>query len=147
MRGASLLHKACIRNLTTFSIHSYPIRLALVLPTYTCRIVQSFSNHRKSIQPRLQASPYLVSRLASYSYTDTGDKPADPCKAKILQEPELKMKVEDLVSFMEHCQFGMMTTRIASSGLPTSRCMALAAKVRPFPMKRPFCAGTSKEKG
>jgi len=66
--------------------------------------------------------------MASYSNTNTGSKPADPYKQKNLQEPELKEKVEDLVAFMEHCKFGMMTTRIASSGLLASRCMALAAK-------------------
>jgi len=65
----------------------------------------------------------------SFSNTDTGSKPADPYKSKNIQEPELKEKVEDLVKFMESCKFGMMTTRIGSSGLLTSRCMALAAKV------------------
>ncbi len=59
-----------------------------------------------------------------------GDKPADPYKATNLTDPDLKEKVQDLVTFMEYCKFGMMTTRIESSGLLTSRCMALAAKVR-----------------
>ncbi|KAL9032256.1 MAG: hypothetical protein Q9214_008048, partial [Letrouitia sp. 1 TL-2023] len=44
------------------------------------------------------------------------------------QEPELKEKIEDLTNFIEACKFGMMTTRIESSGLLVSRCMALAAK-------------------
>ena len=60
-----------------------------------------------------------------------GDKPADPYKATNLTDPDLKEKVQDLVKFMEYCKFGMMTTRIESSGLLTSRCMALAATVRP----------------
>ncbi|KAL8709423.1 MAG: hypothetical protein Q9220_005806 [cf. Caloplaca sp. 1 TL-2023] len=64
----------------------------------------------------------------SFSNTDTGSKPADPYKATNKTEPELKEKVEDLVAFIEKCKFGMMTTRIGSSGLLTSRCMALAAK-------------------
>lgn len=65
----------------------------------------------------------------SFSNTTVpGDKPADPYKATNLTDPELKEKVQDLVSFMESCKFGMMTTRIESSGLLTSRCMALAAK-------------------
>ncbi|KAL8701429.1 MAG: hypothetical protein Q9201_004913 [Fulgogasparrea decipioides] len=64
----------------------------------------------------------------SFSNADTGDKPADPYKAVNKTEPELKEKVEDLVSFIESCKFGMMTTRIESSGLLVSRCMALAAK-------------------
>ena len=70
--------------------------------------------------------------MASFSNTDTSGKPADPYKAKNIQDPALKEKVEDLNAFIEHCKFGMMTTRIASSGLLTSRCMALAAKVCPF---------------
>ena len=60
-----------------------------------------------------------------------GDKPADPYKATNLTDPDLKEKVQDLVKFMEYCKFGMMTTRIESSGLLTSRCMALAATVCP----------------
>lgn len=69
----------------------------------------------------------------SFSNADTGDKPADPYKATNKTEPELKEKVEDLVAFIERCKFGMMTTRIESSGLLVSRCMALAAKVRRLP--------------
>lgn len=65
----------------------------------------------------------------SFSNTDTGDKPADPYKAVNKTEPELKEKIEDLVNFIESCKYGMMTTRIESSGLLVSRCMALAAKV------------------
>ena len=57
------------------------------------------------------------------------DKPADPYTATNKTEPELKEKVQDLVAFIDSCKFGMMTTRIGSSGLLTSRCMALAAKV------------------
>ncbi|KAK4692693.1 hypothetical protein P7C71_g4561, partial [Lecanoromycetidae sp. Uapishka_2] len=65
-----------------------------------------------------------------FSNTDSipDDKPADPYKAKNLTDPELSEKVQDLVTFIESCKFGMMTTRIESSGLLTSRCMALAAK-------------------
>ena len=66
----------------------------------------------------------------SFSNTETpADKPADPYKAENKTEPELKEKVEDLVNFITSSKFGMMTTRIESSGLLTSRCMALAAKV------------------
>ncbi|KAI4159854.1 MAG: hypothetical protein LQ342_006272 [Letrouitia transgressa] len=64
----------------------------------------------------------------SFSNTDTGDKTADPYKATNKQEPELNEKIEDLTNFIEACKFGMMTTRIESSGLLVSRCMALAAK-------------------
>ena len=65
----------------------------------------------------------------SFSNTDTGSKPADPYKETNISQPDLKEKVEDLIRFMEACKFGMMTTRVESSGLLTSRCMALAAKV------------------
>ena len=65
----------------------------------------------------------------SFSNADTGDKPADPYKDKNLQEVPLKEKVEGLVNFISNCKFGMMTTRIADTGMLTSRCMALAAKV------------------
>ena len=65
----------------------------------------------------------------SFSNADTGDKPADPYKANNLDKPDLKTKVEELSKFIDSCKFGMMTTRIESSGLLTSRCMAVAAKV------------------
>lgn len=69
----------------------------------------------------------------SYSNTDTGSKPADPYTEKNKEEPStLKEKVGDLISFVEKSKFCMMTTRIASSGLLVSRCMALAAKVSVF---------------
>ena len=70
------------------------------------------------------------STMSSFSNTDTGDKPADPYKATNKTKPGIKEKVEDLVNFIEASKFGMMTTRIESSGLLVSRCMALAAKVR-----------------
>jgi len=66
--------------------------------------------------------------MSGFSNTDTGDKPADPYKAKNIDEASLTEKVEDLSSFISSSKFGMMTTRIASSGLLTSRCMALAGK-------------------
>lgn len=73
-----------------------------------------------------------LSRMSSsFSNADVpGDKPADPYKAANKSEPELKEKVEDLRNFVSSCKFGMMTTRIGSSGLLTSRCMAVAAKVQ-----------------
>ena len=65
----------------------------------------------------------------SFSNADTGSKPADPYKEVNASSPDLKTKIEDLVAFIKACKFGMMTTRIGSSGLLTSRCMALAATV------------------
>lgn len=64
----------------------------------------------------------------SYSNADTGSKQADPYKEKNHENPSLKEKVEDLVAFVDKCKFCMMTTRVESSGLLASRCMALAAK-------------------
>ncbi|MCJ1244890.1 BLI-3 blue-light-inducible Bli-3 protein [Trapelia coarctata] len=64
----------------------------------------------------------------SFSNTDTGSKPQDPYKEKNKDETSLREKIEDLVTFMDKCKFAMMTTRIESSGLLVSRCMALAAK-------------------
>jgi len=64
----------------------------------------------------------------STSNTDTGNKPADPYKAANMENPPLAEKVQDLVKFVENCKFCMMTTRIASSGLLVSRCMALAGQ-------------------
>ena len=72
-------------------------------------------------------------RMSQKPFSNTevpSDKPADPYTATNKSEPDLKEKVNDLVTFIESCKFGMMTTRIESSGLLTSRCMALAAKVR-----------------
>jgi hypothetical protein len=69
----------------------------------------------------------------SFSNADTGSKPADPYKAKNLDQPSLKEKVEDLSKFMDSCKFGMMTTRDGKTGALVSRCMALAAKVCSHP--------------
>lgn len=71
----------------------------------------------------------ITASAMSFSNADTGSKPADPYKEENKNDPELKEKVGDLVKFIESCKFGMMTTRIESSGLLVSRCMAVAAKV------------------
>lgn len=65
----------------------------------------------------------------SYSNTDTGDKTADPYKAKNLDQPSLKEKVEGLSTFISNSKFGMLTTRIEGSKLLTSRAMSVAAQV------------------
>ncbi|KAI9737550.1 MAG: BLI-3 blue-light-inducible Bli-3 protein [Cirrosporium novae-zelandiae] len=69
-----------------------------------------------------------MSVQAGFSNADTGSKPADPYKAKNIDEPSLSEKVEDLSHFISGVKFAMMTTRIASSGLLVSRCMGLAAQ-------------------
>jgi len=66
--------------------------------------------------------------MASFSNANTGDKPADPYKEKNLDHVSIKEKIEDLSDFVDACKFGMMTSRDASTGHITSRCMALAAK-------------------
>ena len=68
----------------------------------------------------------------SFSNTDTGSKPADPYKAKSIDDVSIQEKVEDLSKFISSSKFGMMTTRDGSSGQLVSRCMALAAKVASF---------------
>ena len=66
--------------------------------------------------------------MSGFSNTDTGNKPADPYTAKNIQDPELKEKVGDLLSFVDRSKFCMMTTK-TQDGLLASRCMALAARV------------------
>ena len=94
-------------------------------PLYT-----THSRYNKLQYRNFAASSYLKMSQKPFSNTDVpGDKPADPYTAINKSNPDLKEKVDDLVSFIDSCKFGMMTTRIGSSGLLTSRCMALAAKV------------------
>ncbi|TVY35037.1 Protein bli-3 [Lachnellula cervina] len=64
----------------------------------------------------------------SFSNADTGSKPADPYKAKNIDDATIKEKIEGLSEFISASKFGMMTTRHGSSGALVSRCMALAAK-------------------
>ncbi|MCJ1357122.1 MAG: BLI-3 blue-light-inducible Bli-3 protein [Icmadophila ericetorum] len=67
--------------------------------------------------------------MSSFSNAETGNKPADPYKEKNKQDSvSLREKVEGLVAFIDKCKFGMMTTRVESTGQLVSRCMALAAK-------------------
>jgi hypothetical protein len=65
----------------------------------------------------------------SFSNADTGDKAADPYKAKNIDEASIQEKVECLSDFVTACKFGMMTTRDGKTGALLSRCMSLAAKV------------------
>ena len=98
-------------------------------------LLRADNNHTASTTRLLSSHNIASTRTYTMSqkpFSNTevpADKPADPYKATNKSEPELKEKVQDLVSFIESCKFGMMTTRIGSSGLLTSRCMALAAKV------------------
>jgi hypothetical protein len=66
---------------------------------------------------------------SGFSNTDTGSKNADPYTQKNLEEPSLKEKVEDLLTFIDNTKFCLLTTHVADSDLLASRAMALAAKV------------------
>ena len=100
-------------------------------------LTQPSSRHwysTSNLHPKHPIRQFTSTPIVKMSFSNTNvpaDKPADPYKATNLTNPDLKEKVQDLVSFMESCKFGMMTTRIESTGLLTSRCMALAAKVGP----------------
>lgn len=67
--------------------------------------------------------------MAEFSNASTGNQPADPYKAKNLDFPSLKEKVEDLGAFIDKTKFCMLTTQTAGSDLLASRAMSLAAKV------------------
>ncbi|TVY86043.1 Protein bli-3 [Lachnellula willkommii] len=84
----------------------------------------------------------------SFSNADTGSKPADPYKAKNIDEATIQEKIEGLSEFISACKFGMMTTRHGSSGALVSRCMALAAKVRlPHPALLSLTCTNRKQEG
>ncbi len=69
--------------------------------------------------------------MASFSNTDTGDKPPGPYYEKnVDNEVPLKEKIEAVSGFVSSCKFGMMTTRDPSGHKLVSRCMAVAGKVR-----------------
>ena len=76
-----------------------------------------------------------------FSHTDTGDKNPDPYRGKSKDEVSLEEKVTGLSNFISERKFAMMTTRDGKSGMLTSRCMGLAAKVciprRPLPFPHP----------
>ena len=126
MRVLGSLPKSCITPPSTSS----SVRACSLLTRPPFRLYRPTINLQPSHHVRqLSSTPRYTMTFSNT--TVPGDKPADPYKATNLTNPDLKEKVEDLVSFMESCKFGMMTTRIESSGLLTSRCMALAAKVGP----------------
>ncbi|KAI1091176.1 hypothetical protein F5B19DRAFT_459997 [Rostrohypoxylon terebratum] len=67
--------------------------------------------------------------MATFSNTDTGDKPSGPYYEKnVDNDVALKEKVEALTKFISLCRFGMMTTHDVMSGKLVSRCMAVAGK-------------------
>lgn len=70
--------------------------------------------------------------MSGFSNTDTGSKAADPY-TEVNKQTNISAqdKIEALDRFVNACKFGMMTTRDQSSGKLVSRCMAVAAKVKP----------------
>lgn len=88
-----------------------------------------FGSEIKEFQPQTVGTITQPFSMSGFSNTNTGDKPADPYKEKNIDEPSLSEKIEGLSTFTSTIKFGMLTTRIASSGLLTSRCMALAGQV------------------
>lgn len=63
--------------------------------------------------------------------TTSGTQPLDPYKAKSLDEDiPLSQKITDLSTFITEQKFGMLTTKSSDDDLLTSRCMALAGKVK-----------------
>lgn len=126
MRLLGSLSKTIITPPLTSSSSSFRAFSLLIQPS--SRLFPSTITFHPSHQTRQISSTSLYKM--SFSNTSVpADKPADPYKATNLTNPDLKEKVQDLISFIESCKFGMMTTRIESSGLLTSRCMGLAAKV------------------
>ncbi|RAR09096.1 bli-3 protein [Stemphylium lycopersici] len=49
--------------------------------------------------------------MSGFSNADTGSKPADPYTQKNLEEPSLKEKVEDLLTFVDKTKFCLLTTQ------------------------------------
>lgn len=113
-------------------------RLTVIRSQYPSNIVrQTIRRQSPLVTPTRIAIAYSSYRTfssvpirMSFSNTNTGDKPADPYTQKNMDSPELSEKVNDLIAFVEKQKFCMMTTRIESSGMLVSRCMALAAKVQ-----------------
>lgn len=115
--------KPSIARISSFHTSVRPVLTTFAFTHTSCRAEQIPHT------PVLRRSYTTTTPKMSFSNADTGDKPADPYKATNLDTPDLKVKVEELTKFIDSCKFGMMTTRIESSGLLTSRCMAIAAKV------------------
>ncbi|KAL2220699.1 hypothetical protein M432DRAFT_630451 [Thermoascus aurantiacus ATCC 26904] len=66
--------------------------------------------------------------MSSTINTSVGPQPIDPYKAKNFENPPLEQKVNDLVDFISHIKYGMLTTKSSDGDVLTSRCMALAGK-------------------
>ena len=93
-------------------------------------LITRFSRITSQKPPSTRFFTLTFQSKMSFSNADTGDKPADPYKAKNLDEPPLREKVDGLVNFISTSKFGMLTTRAGSTGLLASRAMAVAGQVK-----------------
>ncbi|KAI1802353.1 hypothetical protein F4811DRAFT_405412 [Daldinia bambusicola] len=94
----------------------------LYIQTAINRLPQQYSRY-------ITSKHQFTRRMASFSNTDTGNKPSGPYYNKNIDtDVTLKEKVENLIKFVSSCKFGMMTTRDPTSGKLVSRCMAIAGK-------------------
>jgi len=94
-----------------------------------------------NITPNSPRNLHTTAKM-SEGFSNTNVQNPDPYKQKNKEEPPLKEKVEDLVSFIERCKFCMMSTR-TKDGLIASRCMALAGKVSDITINFQFQVITS----
>lgn len=123
--------RICVAPPPTASLHSLSLLTRPSFRLHRPETTRSITGQSSFSTRNLSTHPTIKMSQKTFSNTEVpSDKPADPYTATNKNEPELKEKVQDLISFIESCKFGMMTTRIESTGLLTSRCMALAGKVR-----------------
>ena len=127
--------KFCLRKPSMFR------QFALISGLRPLHSASLHQGHRLPRPPTSRARP-PTSRTLSYPFNkaakmstgfsnaDTGSKPADPYKDTNKDEPDTEEKIKALSDFVSASKFGMMTTRIASSGQLVSRCMAVAGQVR-----------------
>ena len=126
--NCSLSSNLRIFNILNLRFHEQPI-------SYSIHVTQRRSHvsitHPKKLPLAFSSfsSWHAFNFDMSYSNADTGSRPADHYKEKSLEKLPLKDNVVDLVAFVDKCKFCMMTTRMGSSMLLISCCMALAAKV------------------
>ncbi|KAI1206149.1 uncharacterized protein F4807DRAFT_453579 [Annulohypoxylon truncatum] len=97
-------------------------------PTRSPTTTAAITNLRYSFRD-IKFNNKILRTMATFSNTDTGDKPSGPYYNKnIDNDVTLKEKVETLTKFVSSCKFGMMTTHDVVSGKLVSRCMAVAGK-------------------
>ncbi|KAI1471693.1 uncharacterized protein F4812DRAFT_415130 [Daldinia caldariorum] len=105
------------------------IRRTHLKPTDRLYIATTVTRFQQQHPRNITLNHQFTRKMASFSNTDTGNKPSGPYYEKNLDtDISLKEKVENLIKFVSSCKFGMMTTRDPTSGKLVSRCMAIAGK-------------------